>query len=102
GGGRLIDLAPDLSDFAETAAALECLDLLISADTAPVHLAGALNRPCWVLLPHAADWRWLTEREDSPWYPSLRLFRQAAPGGWAGTVARAAEALARFAQARRP
>lgn len=80
--GQMEDLSPWLTDLAETAAALECLDLVISVDTAVAHLAGALGRPCWLLLPFAPDWRWLTEREDSPWYSSLRLFRQRSPGKW--------------------
>jgi ADP-heptose:LPS heptosyltransferase len=66
---------------------------VISVDTAGTHLAGALGRPVWTLLPAAPDWRWLTEREDTPWYPTMRLFRQQAPGDWAGVIARVARAL---------
>lgn len=87
------DLGPEIRDFADTAAIMETLDLVISSCTAPVHLAGALGRPAWVVLPFAADWRWLTEREDSPWYPTLRLFRQRAPGPWEEVVGRVAGAL---------
>lgn len=76
------NLDPHIQDFADTAAVLNELDLLISADTAIVHLAGAMNRPVWVLLPHGAEWRWLLNREDSPWYPSARLFRQAENENW--------------------
>ena len=76
------DLAPLLDDFADTAAAVECLDLVISVDTSVAHLAGALGRPVWTLLPFAPDWRWLLHRSDSPWYPSMRLFRQPVPGDW--------------------
>ncbi|MGD9538731.1 MAG: tetratricopeptide repeat protein [Alphaproteobacteria bacterium] len=91
--GPLDDLAPDLSDFSETGAALGALDLAISVDTSVAHLAGALGRPVWILVPFAPDWRWLLEREDSPWYRSARLFRQARPRDWAEVMARVARAL---------
>ena len=71
-----------LSDFADTAALCELMDVVISVDTSVAHLAGALGKPLWLLLPQVADWRWLTKRADSPWYPSARLFRQDAAGGW--------------------
>ena len=74
------DTGPDA--FLDTAAMMQVCDLVISADTAPVHLAGALGVPTWVALKYVPDWRWLLARDDSPWYPSLRLFRQAAPGDW--------------------
>ncbi len=93
-GDKVIDLAPDLKSFADTAAALMHLDLLIAVDTSVVHLAGALGRPCWMMLPFSPDWRWLTEREDSPWYPTLRLFRQRALGDWDEVIARIRQALA--------
>jgi Flp pilus assembly protein TadD len=92
-GLQLVNLGPLLADFGDTASVIENLDLVISVDTSVAHLAGALGRPVWVLLPYASDWRWLCERKDSPWYPTARLFRQAAPGDWAGVVARAAAAL---------
>lgn len=76
------DLSPQLNDFADTAAALCALDLLISVDTSVVHLAGALGRPVWTMLPFTPDWRWLLEREDSPWYPTLRLYRQKRRNDW--------------------
>lgn len=81
-GMRIERLDAEIADFDDTAAILAIADLLISVDSAPVHLAGALGRPAWVLLPHVPDWRWLLEREDSPWYPSLRLFRQPSRGDW--------------------
>ena len=79
---RIINFDRELTDFSETAAAIDNLDLLISVDTALVHLAGAMGKPVWILLPHAPDWRWLLEREDSPWYPTMRLFRQPGRGDW--------------------
>jgi tetratricopeptide (TPR) repeat protein len=81
-GLPLIDLTAWITDFSDTAALLERLDLVISIDTSVVHLAGSLGCPTWVLLPFAADWRWLLNREDSPWYPNARLFRQTEPGDW--------------------
>ena len=91
--GRVVNLAPDLRDFADTAAAVSALDLVISVDTAAAHLAGALGRPAWLLLPHIAEWRWLVGRNDSPWYPSLRLFRQRAAADWAELIDRVGAAL---------
>ncbi|MBF0418735.1 MAG: tetratricopeptide repeat protein [Magnetococcales bacterium] len=81
-----IDLSAELTDFADTASALACLDLLISVDTAVLHVAGALGRPAWGLLPYVPDWRWLMDKEESPWYPSVRLFRQSQPGAWQGVI----------------
>jgi len=83
----------ELHDFSDTAALVEALDLVISVDTSVVHLAGSLGRPCWVMLAFHPDWRWLLERDDSPWYPSLRLFRQQQRGDWAGVLAHVAAAL---------
>jgi ADP-heptose:LPS heptosyltransferase len=80
----------DLDDFAAQIAAL---DLVISIDNATVHLAGALGKPTWILLPFAPDWRWLLDRDDTPWYPSVRLHRQSVPGGWQPVLARVAKAL---------
>ncbi|BAI74083.1 TPR domain-containing protein (plasmid) [Azospirillum sp. B510] len=92
-------------DFADTAAILANLDLLITVDTAIAHLAGAMGVPCWLMLPHVPDWRWLLDRADSPWYPSLRLFRQPRPGDWATALGTAAAVLkaqaARAGQSRR-
>jgi predicted O-linked N-acetylglucosamine transferase (SPINDLY family)/ADP-heptose:LPS heptosyltransferase len=101
-GANVLDLSPELASFAETAAALANLDLLITVDTALAHLAGAIGRPCWVMLPFSPDWRWLTERSDSPWYPTLRLFRQNSPGAWDEAIGRVAGALSELATARRP
>jgi tetratricopeptide (TPR) repeat protein len=85
--------ADELMDFSGTAALCECLDLVISVDTSIAHLAGALGRPTWVLLPFDNDWRWLIGREDSPWYPTVRVFRQKSRGDWAEVFARVAEQL---------
>ncbi|WP_052213692.1 tetratricopeptide repeat protein [Belnapia sp. F-4-1] len=94
-GTRVIDAAPALTDFAETAAALAQIDLLIAADTAVAHLAGALGRPCWLLLPHAPDWRWGRQDNQCCWYESLRLWRQPAPGDWASVIEEIAASLPR-------
>jgi hypothetical protein len=88
-----IDFTAELHDFAETAALTANLDLVIGVDTAVVHLAGALGKPAWTLLPHSPDWRWLLGRDDSPWYPTMRLFRQAVPGDWSGVIGRVVELL---------
>jgi tetratricopeptide (TPR) repeat protein len=85
-GLGLPDLTPYLTDYAETAALIESLDLVVTVDTSVAHLAGALGKPVWILLPHAPDWRWLLNREDSPWYRSARLFRQSTSGDWAGVL----------------
>jgi hypothetical protein len=87
-------------DVALTATAMSALDLMISVDSFPVHLAGALGVPTWLLLPEPADWRWMTDRPDSPWYPTMRLFRQPRPGAWASVVARVARELEQVVRAR--
>ncbi|MEY2633391.1 MAG: hypothetical protein RIR00_2045 [Pseudomonadota bacterium] len=93
-GLSLTPLGGEFSDFADTAAVLAQLDLLISVDTAVAHLAGALGRPCWLLLPdYLTDWRWLERRNDSPWYPGHRLFRQPRPGDWAEVIRQVRTAL---------
>jgi hypothetical protein len=84
----IIDLTSGLADFAETAALISCLDIVIAVDTAIAHLAGALGRPTWILLPHTPDWRWLLNRDDTPWYPSVRLFRQDETRDYGSVIAR--------------
>jgi tetratricopeptide (TPR) repeat protein len=98
GGVKVADLSPWLADFAETAAAVCHLDLVISVDTSVAHLAGSLARPTWLLLRYAPDWRWLIEREDSPWYPTMRLFRQRKEGDWSCVAREVAAALAQMAR----
>jgi ADP-heptose:LPS heptosyltransferase len=95
-GMKLVDLSNDLTDFAESAALLANLDLLISVDTAAVHLAGAMGAPVWTLIDYNPDWRWLLDRTDSPWYPTMRLFRQTRFYDWSETLELAAEALREF------
>ncbi len=90
---NVFDHAGDLHDFADTAGLMAQLDLVISVDTSVVHLAGALGHPVWVLLMKLADWRWLLEREDSPWYPTMTLLRQPARGDWASVLAEASRRL---------
>jgi tetratricopeptide (TPR) repeat protein len=90
--GRIARHGESLGDFADTAALIANLDLVISVDTAVAHLAGALGKPVWILNRHVPCWRWLRDRTDSPWYPSARLFRQSAPGDWAGVIAQVREA----------
>jgi tetratricopeptide (TPR) repeat protein len=92
---KLADLSPLMDDFASTAALIEQLDLVITVDTAVAHLAGALGKPTWLLLSAAPDWRWMLGRDDSPWYPSMRLFRQAKLGDWSEPLAQLSEELAR-------
>jgi ADP-heptose:LPS heptosyltransferase len=82
----VLDLGSELGDFDDTAAVLGQCDLLISVDTSVAHLAGALGRPLWVLLPFASDWRWTAGDARSPWYPSARLYRQPQPGDWESVV----------------
>jgi ADP-heptose:LPS heptosyltransferase len=95
-----------LADFADTAAVIAQFDLVIAVDTAVAHLAGALAKPVWILLPQVPDWRWLLDREDSPWYPSARLFRQPQIGDWDSVIARLGQELrqelAKVTKTRRP
>jgi hypothetical protein len=94
---RIVDLGPRLDEggdaFVDTAAVMRNVDLVVTSDTATAHLAGALGVPVWLLLPDLPDWRWLLERDDSPWYPTMRLFRQTARGDWADVLSRVAAAV---------
>ena len=89
----VINIGDQFNDFADTAAAMENLDLIISVDTSVVHLAGALGRPTWTLIAQTPDWRWLNDREDSPWYPSMRLFRQPGRKDWISVIAKITQEL---------
>jgi hypothetical protein len=100
-GARMTDLREAIGDMADTAALVEQMDVVISVDTAVAHLAGALGKPVWILLPFAPDWRWLTEREDSPWYPTARLFRQLRQGDWRAVMERVRGELMDLASERR-
>ena len=92
-GMRFVDLAPRIRDFADTAAFIAQLDLVVTVDTSVANLAGAMGAPTWVLLSTVPDWRYHLEGETTPWYPTMRLFRQASDGDWPGVVARVAQAL---------
>jgi len=93
----ITNLAAEFKDFADTAAVIENLDLVVSVDTAVLHLAGTMAKPVWALLPFAPDWRWMLGRQDSPWYPTMRLFRQKIPWQWGDVFQRVAEDLKIFA-----
>ncbi len=90
---KIINLDKELNDFSETAAAIDNLDLIISSDTAVVHLAGAVGKPIWSLLHTSSDWRWFLNRDDSPWYPEMRLFRQTKFNDWTNLFKQVKEAL---------
>ena len=95
---NLVDLTAELTDFADTGALIANLDLVISVDTSVVHLAGALGYSAWVvLLTYVPDFRWLRDRDDSPWYPTLRLFRQPTLGDWTSVFQRVAQELTKLA-----
>jgi hypothetical protein len=97
----ILDVSAELEDFADTAALCDCLDLIIAADTSVAHLSAALGRPTWILLPSDPDFRWLLDREDSPWYPTVKLYRQASVGEWNGVLERVgADLQQRFAPER--
>lgn len=90
---QIVDLGSRFEHFEDTAEAIRELDLVLSVDTAVAHLAGAMGKTVWLLLPFEAEWRWMTAREDSPWYPTMRLFRQSSPGNWKELLERVARAL---------
>jgi len=92
---KVVDYTGDINDFSDTAAFMENLDLIISVDTAVAHLAGAMGKRVWTLLPFSPEWRWLLEREDSPWYPTMKLFRQSSKGDWASVIDRVVQELRR-------
>ena len=92
-GSRIQDGSSRDRDLAETAALLSTLDLVITTDTSIAHLAGAMAKPVWILLPHLADWRWMQQVETTPWYPTARLFRQPTPGDWPSVLNRVAAEL---------
>jgi tetratricopeptide (TPR) repeat protein len=94
-----VDLTEQIADFSDTAAIISQLDVVVTVDTSVAHLAGAMGKPVWLLLPFSPDWRWLLDRDDSPWYPGMRLFRQPAIGDWLGVVVSVSEQLARQASA---
>jgi tetratricopeptide (TPR) repeat protein len=96
----IVDYTDALEDFSDTAALVSQLDLVISVDTSVAHLAAALGKPVWLLLTYFPDWRWLLDRDDSPWYPTARLFRQSKPGAWDEVVVRVRQALLEFARSR--
>ena len=92
----LIDVSAELHDFRDTAAIISLVDLVISVDTSVAHLAGAMAKPVWVLLPFAPEWRWMLAREDSPWYPTARLFRQPAISDWDSVITRVRDEIGRM------
>ena len=85
---RVLQIGDELADFADTAAVIAMLDLVVAVDTSVAHLAGAMGKAVAMLVPFSPDWRWLLDRTDSPWYPTMRLFRQTAPGDWDGVIER--------------
>ena len=96
-GERLLDFTADIDDFSDTAALIDNLDLVIAVDTSVAHLAGAMGKPVWMLSRFDGCWRWLLDQGDSLWYPTMRIFRQPAPGDWAAPVASVRQALAEAA-----
>ena len=96
GAAPILNLDAEISSFEDTLAIIDGLDLLITVDTSVAHMAGAMGKPIWVMLPFAPDFRWLLWRTDSPWYPTLRLFRHRAPRRWDVLVPEVAHALAQF------
>jgi hypothetical protein len=101
GRAPLVNLGPELRDFGDTMAVLDSLDLVVTVDTVVAHLAGAMGKPVWLMLPFAPDWRWQLDRADSPWYPTARLFRQAVPHQWDPVIAEITSRLEAELTARR-
>ena len=99
---RICDLSPLINDFVDTVCLISQLDLIVTIDTSVAHLAGAMGKPVWVLLPYVADWRWMLERQDSPWYPTMRLFRQTKPGDWQGVFNQLKTKLPEVIQTHKP
>jgi len=97
-GTQLHNWATEFFNFSETAALIECLDLVITVDTAIAHLAGALGKEVWLLVDHAPDWRWLLSRSDSPWYPTMRIYRQEIPEDWSSVITKVSDDMAAFAE----
>jgi tetratricopeptide (TPR) repeat protein len=95
-GSNIKQFGDELNDFSDTAALCELMDLVISVDTSVAHLAGAIGKTTWVLLPHVPDWRWLLDREDSPWYPSIKIYRQTSPGDWDSVIQRVRQDLIEY------
>ncbi|MGC1576612.1 MAG: glycosyltransferase family 9 protein, partial [Beijerinckiaceae bacterium] len=93
GRAPLLNLGAEIDDFLDTMSIIDLIDVVVTVDTAIAHLAAAMGKPAWILLPLAPDWRWLLERADSPWYPSARLFRQRSAGDWSGVMRDVAKAL---------
>jgi hypothetical protein len=93
-------VCPELTSFDDTAALVACMDLVVAVDTSVAHLAGAMGKPTWILLPFAADWRWMLTREDSPWYPTARLFRQPSLADWASVIGRVDSEITRLQETR--
>ena len=96
---NLMHLGDELADFDDTAAVINSLDLVVTIDTAVAHLAGAMGKPTWILLPHAPEWRWMLDREDTPWYPTARLFRQKRLGDWESVIERVRASLSAWPHA---
>jgi hypothetical protein len=99
GETRLIDLAPHIEDFGDTVAMVDQMDLVITVDTSIAHISGALGKPVWTLLARVADWRWGCVGETTPWYPTMRLFRQERQGDWAGVIDRVLAGLRQATEA---
>ena len=98
----LINLGPELEDFSDTAAVMANMDLIISVDTAAAHLAGAMGLPVWILVYFSPDWRWMLDRHGSPWYPTMRLFRQQKRDDWGGVICQVSDELKKAVQKRGP